>query len=114
MATVFACIFGLIVVTALVLTDRTHSIDESVATLSAALRRASPAWLHEAVRDVTALGSTFTLVFVVLSAVGYLFLRSRRGAATFLLLSASGGIVAAFVLKTLFERARPVWTIPSR
>lgn len=66
------------------------SLDEAVA---AAFRSATgpgplgPPWLHEAVRDVTALGSFAFLGLLLTAVVGYLFLMRKRGMALLMLVS---------------------------
>jgi undecaprenyl-diphosphatase len=66
-----------------------------------------PAWLQEAMRDLTALGSMVVLAIITLAAAVYLALAGKRRAALFLLVAIGGGIVIGFGLKALFERARP-------
>jgi undecaprenyl-diphosphatase len=66
-----------------------------------------PLWLEEAVRDLTALGSTSFLLLLVIASVGYLILLSKWRTALFLAVSIGGGVAAGFVLKAGFDRARP-------
>ncbi len=66
-----------------------------------------PAWVEEAVRDLTALGSVSVLGFVCLSVIGYLLLTGRRPAALFVLVSVAGGQVLSSVLKLGVDRPRP-------
>jgi undecaprenyl-diphosphatase len=66
-----------------------------------------PAWLPEAARDVTSLGSIVVLVIVTLAAVGYLFLAGKSAVAWLMLIAVVGGIALSDLLKLAFERARP-------
>ena len=66
-----------------------------------------PAWLQEAARDVTSLGSIVVLVIVTLAVVSYLFLARERISAGLLLVAVFGGIALVDLLKALFARPRP-------
>lgn len=66
-----------------------------------------PRWVEEAVRDLTSLGSMSVLVFLVLSAAGYLALGRRVAAALFVLAAVGGGQVLSSLLKLGIERPRP-------
>jgi undecaprenyl-diphosphatase len=66
-----------------------------------------PAWLQEAARDVTSLGSMVVLIFVTLAAAGYLFLARMNAAASLLLAAVFGGIALINGLKAVFGRPRP-------
>lgn len=70
-------------------------------------RAIGPFWLQEAARDVTALGSTVVLIFVLAVGVGYLWLTRRRGDAVLLLIAVVGGQMLSSGLKWLFARPRP-------
>jgi undecaprenyl-diphosphatase len=66
-----------------------------------------PAWLPEAARDVTSLGSMVVLGIVTLAAVGYLLLTGKPAIAWLMLISVASGIVLSDLLKFAFGRARP-------
>jgi undecaprenyl-diphosphatase len=66
-----------------------------------------PAWLEEAARDITALGSNPVLGLVVAAAIAYLLLIKRAGAALWVFASVSGGVLLSSVLKEAFARPRP-------
>ncbi|MBC9034109.1 phosphatase PAP2 family protein [Sphingomonas sp. JC676] len=66
-----------------------------------------PAWLPSAVRDVTALGSSTVLGFVVLATALFLWLRGRGRTALLVLASTSLGAVAVTIVKALVGRSRP-------
>ena len=66
-----------------------------------------PRWLEEAMRDVTALGSTVVLTFVIVGTVGFLALTGSGAAAGFILLAVAGGQVLSSALKLGIERPRP-------
>jgi undecaprenyl-diphosphatase len=66
-----------------------------------------PAWLLEAARDVTSLGSIIVLVIITLAVVGYLFLAGKSAVAWLMLIAVVGGIALSDLLKFAFARARP-------
>jgi undecaprenyl-diphosphatase len=69
-------------------------------------RPLGPAWLEEAMRDLTALGSVVVLTTITLAAAIYLVLARKARVALFLLV-AIGGVVIGFALKAGFARPRP-------
>jgi undecaprenyl-diphosphatase len=66
----------------------------------------SPA-IQEAVRDVSALGGVSLLGLVTMIAVGFLVLDGRSHMAYFAAGSVTGGMIAAELLKDVFQRPRP-------
>jgi undecaprenyl-diphosphatase len=66
-----------------------------------------PSWLLGAARDLSALGSTTVLVFMIASVAGYLLLERRTGMLGFVLVATCGGGLIVNVLKPLFARPRP-------
>jgi undecaprenyl-diphosphatase len=66
-----------------------------------------PAWMHEMVRDITALGSFSLLGLIVLGVCAYLYLARMRSAALFVLVSVLGGTLLSTVLKMGYNRPRP-------
>jgi len=66
-----------------------------------------PAWLQEAARDVTSLGSIVVLAIITFAAVGYLFLARKHVAAWLMLIAMFGGIALNDLLKAAFARPRP-------
>lgn len=66
-----------------------------------------PAWMEEAARDVTALGSGTVLTLLTLGAAAHLAMTRGRGPAVLLLLSVVGGTLLAHGLKLGFARPRP-------
>lgn len=66
-----------------------------------------PAWLLEAMRDLTSLGSTLVLVIILTAVLGYLLLAGKRGALFLVLASVVGGQALSTLLKIWFERPRP-------
>jgi undecaprenyl-diphosphatase len=66
-----------------------------------------PAWLQEAARDLTSLGSIVALVTMTFVVSGYLFLARRYVAAWFMLAAVFGGIALNNLLKAAFARPRP-------
>jgi undecaprenyl-diphosphatase len=66
-----------------------------------------PAWMHEAARDITALGSMIVLVLVIAAVAGFLILRRKYGMLWLVLAASSGGIVLSQLMKNIFARPRP-------
>ncbi len=66
-----------------------------------------PAWLPEAARDVTSLGSTTVLGLLLFSLAGYLLLERRRAAAGLILGAVTSGVVLNNLLKLAIGRPRP-------
>ena len=66
-----------------------------------------PAWLEEAGRDLTALGSFSVLGIIAVAAVLYLALRGKTRTALFVGFAVIGGTLLSTVLKILFDRPRP-------
>lgn len=66
-----------------------------------------PVWLEEAMRDLTALGSTSVLVFILLAAIFYLLIAGKAKTALFIFLAVAGGQVLSSVLKLGVDRPRP-------
>lgn len=66
-----------------------------------------PAWLEEAARDVTALGSFTVLAILITVVVVHLFLIGRRRTGWFLTASVIGGTLLSSGLKSLYDRPRP-------
>jgi undecaprenyl-diphosphatase len=71
-----------------------------------------PAWLPEAARDITALGSTVVLGIVLLIVTGYLFAAGKRHTGWFVLATVLGGTVLNSLLKLGFARPRPDLVTP--
>lgn len=68
---------------------------------------AGPAWLREAVRDLTALGSTLVLATVTVLGVAFLLLARRPLPAAFLLAASLGAQALVSLSKLAFDRPRP-------
>jgi undecaprenyl-diphosphatase len=66
-----------------------------------------PAWLEEAARDITALGSTTVLALLLIAACCYLLLRQKWRTALYVALAILGGAAMSFFLKSGFDRPRP-------
>jgi undecaprenyl-diphosphatase len=91
--------------------NETHAFDMAVLSH---LRRPGessvpigPHWLNTVARDLTSLGSTTVLVFLGLSAIGFLMLQGRRAAALLVFGSVGGGLALSNGMKAIFQRARP-------
>ena len=66
-----------------------------------------PIWLKEAMRDITALGSTTILTIIVTSVAGFLVATGMRHAAIMVLVSVLSGVLLSNSLKAGFARVRP-------
>ncbi|MCJ2015760.1 phosphatase PAP2 family protein [Methylobacterium sp. J-076] len=66
-----------------------------------------PRWLEETMRDITGLGSVFTVVFVTLAVAAYLALTERRRIATYVVGAVGSGELVSTVLKLFYHRPRP-------
>ena len=66
-----------------------------------------PAWLYEAARDVTSLGSYPVLGLLVLLVVVYLLMVKKRFEAIYLTVAVASGVVLSNLLKVGFNRPRP-------
>jgi undecaprenyl-diphosphatase len=66
-----------------------------------------PSWLPDAMRDLTALGSTPVIAFFVLATAGALLARRQFHAFSLLMGASLGGVVLILLLKDVFERPRP-------
>ncbi|BCM84735.1 phosphoesterase [Methylobacterium indicum] len=66
-----------------------------------------PSWLPETMRDITAFGSVFGIVYVTACVVLYLAITARRRAALFVVIAIGGGELLSTGLKLFFHRPRP-------
>src|SRR5271169_2841370 len=66
-----------------------------------------PAWVQEAARDLTSLGSIIVLVIVTFTFSIYLFLTDKYAAGWLMLVAVFGGVALNELLKLAFARPRP-------
>ena len=66
-----------------------------------------PPWFEEVMRDVTALGSMFFIIFITLIVIGFLVLSGQTGGAVLVFVAVAGGTLLSQVLKDAFVRSRP-------
>jgi undecaprenyl-diphosphatase len=66
-----------------------------------------PLWLHEMVRDITALGSFVLLGLIAAGVVIYLLMLRLKAEAIMVLVSVLGGMLLSTVLKMTYDRPRP-------
>ncbi|SEP64846.1 undecaprenyl-diphosphatase [Devosia sp. YR412] len=66
-----------------------------------------PVWLHEMVRDITALGSFSLLGLIVIIVCAYLLMSRMRAAALLVVVSVLSGTLLSTVLKMSYNRPRP-------
>ena len=70
-----------------------------------------PAWLQEAARDITSLGSNIVLGIITFAVAGYLFLVHKPSVAWSMLIAVLGGGALNNLLKVAFARPRPDFSI---
>jgi undecaprenyl-diphosphatase len=94
-----------------VLKGETHSFDKS---LLLALRHPGdpknplgPLWLHEMMRDFTALGGIGVLTFVTAMAIIYLLILKKHGSALYVFAAIASGTLLTNLLKQGIDRPRP-------
>ncbi len=89
----------------------THAFDERLLLLfrvpGSPATSIGPPWLKEAMRDVTALGSTSVLSIIVTGVIGFLLVTGLRHAAVMVAASVITGVILSNVLKAGFSRPRP-------
>jgi len=73
-----------------------------------------PVWLHEMVRDITALGSFSLLGLIVVGVCIYLLLARMRAEALLVVTSVVGGTILSTLLKMGYNRPRPDLTTMSK
>lgn len=66
-----------------------------------------PRWVEEMVRDFTAFGGVGVLTFILLAAVGFLYLQGKYRTILLLMAAILGGGTLSFFLKLGFDRPRP-------
>jgi undecaprenyl-diphosphatase len=66
-----------------------------------------PPWVEETMRDITGLGSVFTVLFITFATSAYLALSGRRRIGLFMLAAVVGGELLSTVLKVFYQRPRP-------
>jgi undecaprenyl-diphosphatase len=105
------CAWGFLALASEVLEGETDALDTK---LLLALRNPQnladpigPGWLEESARDITGLGGYVILTLVTLSALAYLLMAKKRGAAVLVLSAIVGGMLLSTLLKLGFERPRP-------
>lgn len=69
-------------------------------------------WFEETVRDFTSFGSEGVVIFILLTAVGFLLLQRKRRSIMLLLASVLGGWTLSFLLKIAYDRPRPELVAP--
>jgi undecaprenyl-diphosphatase len=66
-----------------------------------------PTWLHEAGRDVTALGGVTVLTLMTFAVAGYLWMAKKYHAMWLVIIATATGLLLSTALKGSFERERP-------
>lgn len=106
------CFLGLFILTAVWVTlDATPTLDTAIIT---GLRHADdvtnplgPLWLEEGMRDITAMGSNWVLLYLSGLGAGLLYLRGYTRLAGYTVLSILLALAVTFALKYGFTRPRP-------
>lgn len=66
-----------------------------------------PPWLEETMRDITGLGSVFTVLFLTCAVAAYLAVSGRRRIGLYVLAAVGSGELVSTVLKVFYQRPRP-------
>ena len=66
-----------------------------------------PRWVEEMMRDITGLGSVFTIVFLTGAVAVYLMLSDKHRIGLFVIGAVGGGVIVSTVLKLFYQRPRP-------
>ena len=66
-----------------------------------------PLWLHEMMRDLTALGGIIVLTFITLGVVFYMAALKKYGQALYIACAVGSGVLLSNLLKIGFDRPRP-------
>ena len=87
----------------------THQIDMAIllAVRTPGGDLIGPAWFHEMMRDLTALGSYALIIMIVAAVVGYLLLVRKYSMSILVLAAVVGGTLISNLLKHGFDRPRP-------
>ncbi len=108
---VASCIYGFAELADEVMENETQSFDTLILRWfrdPADMRQTiGPGWLQGAALDVTALGGTTVLIFVVLVTLGFLWIAKKRKALLLVGAAAIGGQIFSSILKMSFSRPRP-------
>ena len=90
---------------------RTPGLDERIllamrnpSNLSDAI---GPEWAEQAVRDITALGSSAVITLLTIFVTGYFWIARKRHTVVLILVAVVGGALLNSLLKGIFERPRP-------
>ena len=113
---VAALVLGFVILAGEVSDGDTKAFDERVLQFfrdqAVPSRPVGPTWLRDAMRDITALGSTSVLIIVVIGVVGFLVVTGLRHAAGMVLVSVALGVLLSNSLKAVFARPRPQFISP--
>lgn len=109
-AAVMAGIWGFALLADEVMEGGTQAIDRGILLFfrhSGTLAPRGPAFIQEAARDMTALGSVTLLALITAGVAGFLALNGKRHMALYLVASVCSGEGMDALLKDMFHRARP-------
>ncbi|MTH66132.1 MULTISPECIES: phosphatase PAP2 family protein [Paracoccaceae] len=104
-------LFGFIKIADEVVEGETRTFDEAILmalrTPGDITQPIGPPWLHEMVRDFTALGSTGVLAVITFGVASWLLFSKRAKTAGLVVASVVGGVAFSNLLKWSFARPRP-------
>jgi undecaprenyl-diphosphatase len=66
-----------------------------------------PDWVHEVMRDLTALGGIAVLTLTTVAVIGYFALQRKYGSMLYVIVTVGGGLVVSSAAKEAFDRPRP-------
>lgn len=106
-----ACVYGFVQIADEVVENETKSFDSAILRWfrnpQDMHQTIGPHWLTTAALDMTALGGTTVLIFMVLVTLGFLWIARKRKAFFLVAAAAIGGQIFNSVLKSSFARPRP-------
>jgi undecaprenyl-diphosphatase len=100
-----------IAIAGLVMDGDTQKLDESIVQWfrrpGDPARPRGPAFVYEAIIDITSLGSFIVVLLLVLAVSGFLWIHEQKRLIGLLMVSTAGGFLMNSVMKMMFDRPRP-------
>ena len=66
-----------------------------------------PGWVHEVMRDLTALGGIAVLTLTTVAVIGYFALQRKYASMLYVIVTVGGGLLVSSAAKEAFDRPRP-------
>ena len=93
-----------------VIEGSTRNLDRDILLLLRAGRvddPVGPDWVHEVMRDLTALGGIAVLTLTTVAVIGYFALQRKYGSMLYVIVTVGGGLLVSSAAKEAFDRPRP-------